>query len=175
GTALARGHPMCLCPRCVAVVGRADGALCERCGAPVAEASSCIGCCRYPPAFSSARAAAWYVGGSPLAAAVQSLKYRRRRNVAGALGTLLAERYPFATDVVLVPVPLHPARLRARGFNQALLLARALGRRLNLPVAPCYLIRPRPTPARPALTRPGARQTLRPPSRDRGQRLVHRA
>jgi len=172
GTALAPGHPMCLCPRCVAVVGRAEGALCERCGAPVAEASSCIGCCRHPPAFSSARAAAWYVGGSPLAAAVQSLKYRRRRNVAGALGTLLAERYPFATDVVLVPVPLHPARLRARGFNQALLLARALGRRLNLPVAPRVLIRRRRTRAQPGLDATERRQNLREAFRVRVPRTV---
>src|SRR5207245_10515930 len=130
GMALPLGHPMGLCPRCVAAVGRVEGACCERCGAPVGDESPCAGCRGRPPAFASARAAGWYVAGSPLATAVQGLKYRRRRNLADALGTVLAERYPFAADAVLVPVPLHPARLRARGFNQALLPARALGRRL---------------------------------------------
>ena len=161
GTALAPGHPSCLCPRCVAVVGPAEEKLCERCGAPAYEASSCAGCCRYPPAFTSARAAGWYVAGSPLAAAVQSLKYRRRRNVAGALGALLAERYPFTDDALLVPVPLHPARLRARGFNQALLLARALGRRLDLPIAPRVLSRRRATRAQPGLDAAERRRNLR--------------
>jgi ComF family protein len=101
------------------------------------------------------------VAGSPLAAAVQSLKYRRRRNVADALGAVLAERYPFAADAVLVPVPLHPARLRARGFNQALLLARALGRRLDLPVAPRVLVRRRATRAQPGLGAAERRRNLR--------------
>jgi len=161
GTALALGHPICLCPRCVAAVGCAEGALCERCGAPLGDESPCAGCRGRPPVFASARAAGWYVAGSPLAAAVQSLKYRRRRNVADALGAVLAERYPFAADAVLVPVPLHPARLRARGFNQALLLARALGRRLDLPVAPRVLVRRRATRAQPGLDAAERRRNLR--------------
>ena len=161
GTALALGHPICLCPRCVAAVARAEGALCERCGAPVGNESPCAACRGRPPAFMSARAAGWYVAGGPLAAAVQGLKYRRRRNLADALGALLAERYPFAADAVLVPVPLHPARLRARGFNQALLLARALGRRLDLPVAPRVLVRRRATRAQPGLDAAERRRNLR--------------
>jgi len=172
GTALEPGHPIYLCPRCVALIGPPEGMLCERCGAPTAESVSCTGCCRYPPAFSSARAAAWYVAGSPLAAAIQSLKYRRRRNVAGALGSLLAERYPFAADVVLVPVPLHPVRLRARGFNQALLLARALGRRLDLPVAARALLRRRETRAQPGLDATERRENLREAFRVRASGAV---
>jgi len=172
GTALAPGHPSCLCPRCVAVIEPAEGTLCERCGAPGDATSSCPGCRRYPPAFTSARAAAWYVAGSPLASAVQSLKYRHRRNVAGALGTLLAERYPFALDVLLVPVPLHPARLRARGFNQALLLASALGRRLGLPVVSRVLVRRRPTRAQPGLDAAERRRNLREAFRVRARGAV---
>src|SRR5439155_20729340 len=68
---------------------------------------------------------------------------------------------PFAADAVLVPVPLHPARLRARGFNQALLLARALGRRLDLPVAPRVLVRRRATRAQPGLDAVERRRNLR--------------
>ena len=43
-------------------------------------------------------------------------------------------------------MPLHPARLRARGFNQSLEIARPLGRALGIPVAPDGLIRTRATP-----------------------------
>jgi len=96
-----------------------------------------------------------------LASAVQSLKYRRRRHVADVLGAHLAAHYPFPTDVVLVPVPLHPARLRARGFNQALLLARALGRRRGLPVASRALVRHRATRAQPGLDAAERRRNLR--------------
>ena len=69
-------------------------------------------------------------------------------------------------------MPLHPARLRARGFNQALLLARALGRRLNLPVAPRVLIRRRPTRAQPGLDATERRQNLREAFRVRVPRTV---
>ena len=158
-TTLPAGHPSCLCDACKAALGRAEGSLCERCGVPVASDSPCAACRTRPPAFGRARAAGWYVSGSVLASAVQSLKYRRRRHVADVLGAHLAAHYPFPTDVVLVPVPLHPARLRARGFNQALLLARALGRRCGLPVAG-----PPPGDSRPARPRCG-RAPAKPPTR----------
>ena len=160
-TTLPAGHPSCLCDACKAALGRAEGSLCERCGVPVASDSPCAACRTRPPAFERARAAGWYVSGSVLASAVQSLKYRRRRHVADVLGAHLAAHYPFPTDVVLVPVPLHPARLRARGFNQALLLARALGRRRGLPVASRALVRRRATRAQPGLDAAERRRNLR--------------
>ena len=160
-TTLPAGHPSCLCDACKAALGRAEGSLCERCGVPVASDSPCAACRTRPPAFERARAAGWYVSGSVLASAVQSLKYRRRRHVADVLGAHLAAHYPFPTDVVLVPVPLHPARLRARGFNQALLLARALGRRRGLPVASRALVRHRATRAQPGLDAAERRRNLR--------------
>jgi len=47
---------------------------------------------------------------------------------------------------VLVPVPLHSRRQRARGYNQSLLLAREVSRRLDLPLAAGALVRRRDTP-----------------------------
>jgi ComF family protein len=132
--------------------------LCRLCGVPLggrAVSERCQTCARRPPAFAAARAAALYLpaaaGRNSVAAAVHNLKYRGRRHVAEALGALLAERYPFADRALLVPVPLHVRRLRARGFNQALLLARALGRRRGLAVAPRVLVRTRATLAQPGL------------------------
>ena len=124
----------------------------------------CPGCLHHPPAFATARAAALYLpaaaGLNPLAAAVHKLKYGGHRPVADALGGLLSARYPFGADAILVPVPLHQARLRGRGFNQALLLARALARRRRLIVAPRALRRTRLTRAQPGLGAAARRRNL---------------
>lgn len=86
----------------------------------------------------------------PLDHLVHALKYRGRLATARVLGTLLAGRLAGlglqqAVDVI-VPVPLHPDRHAARGFNQAAELARQLGRRLRLPVAESLAVRRRATP-----------------------------
>jgi ComF family protein len=130
----------------------------------VAAPAPCDRCRRHPPAFRSARAVALYLpaatGLNPLARAVQHLKYGGRRGVAETLGALLAERYPFADDALLVPVPLHHRRLRTRGFNQAVLLARALARRRHLALAPRALVRTRVTRAQPGLAATARRANL---------------
>lgn len=72
----------------------------------------------------------------PLRAAIHTFKYRRRRSMAGPLGELLLEALPeeaFRCDAIMA-VPLHPSRLRERGFNQSALLAEALAVLLNKPV-----------------------------------------
>jgi ComF family protein len=132
--------------------------------APAAH-DECAACVRRPPVFLRARAAALYlpaaVGLNALAAAVHALKYGRRRRVAAALGPLLAARYPYGPDALLVPVPLHVRRLRARGFNQALLLARALARRRGLHIAARALVRLRDTQTQPGLSAAERRRNLR--------------
>jgi ComF family protein len=164
---LPMGHRSCLCTRCRAAMAPPPEPLCQTCGALLGVRrpnDQCCSCLRHAPAFSSARAAALYLasdtGLNPLAAAVKALKYRRRRVLADALGELLAERYPFARDALLVPVPLHRARLRERGFNQALLLARALGARRGLTVAPRCLVRTRITDAQARLSASERRRNL---------------
>jgi ComF family protein len=79
------------------------------------------------------------------------------------LGSLIAEmivrgitRPAHAAGNVLVPVPLTPDRQRRRGYNQAELIAQALGRRWNMPVARDVLYRHRDSPSQTRLT-PGAR------------------
>jgi ComF family protein len=144
-------HECALCTDCRGAMVAPPDPLCERCGAPLpARPGRC-------PALYLPSA----TGLNPLAAAVQAFKYRRRRHLAEPLGALLAERYPFGADALLVPVPLHLARLRARGFDQALLLARALGRRRCLEVAPRLLVRSRATEVQAGLPAPERRRNLR--------------
>jgi ComF family protein len=161
---LPAGANASLCVPCRSAMVAPPEPTCPVCGAPLAVAS-CPACSHHPPVFSRARAAALYLpaatGLNPTAAAVQALKYRGRRRIADALGALLAERYPFDASAVLVPVPLHPKRLRARGFNQAVLLARALARRRGLAVAPRLLVRRRSTDAQTGLGAAERRANLR--------------
>lgn len=71
-------------------------------------------------------------------AAVHALKYSGRVSVAPLIAARIAERMPPTVplnDCVLVPVPAHPDNARQRGFNQSLLVARALGKLLDVPVS----------------------------------------
>jgi ComF family protein len=157
-------HAGCICCACLAAMSPPPLPVCPRCGVPMRLDPPCPACVAHPPAFAAARAAALYLpaagGLNPLADAVHKLKYGRRRPVADALAALLATRYPFADDALLVPVPLHPSRLRARGFNQAHLLARGIARRRGLALAPRVLRRARPTRQQPGLSAAERRRNL---------------
>jgi len=77
--------------------------------------------------------------------AIHELKYRNLRALAGFLARLLNGyllEHPLPAQV-LVPVPLHPKRLRERGYNQSYLLAKELGKLARLPVVDDCLVRER--------------------------------
>lgn len=79
-----------------------------------------------------------YEGGAR--ALVRGLKYRNAAGLADPLAAQIAANSPpglFRPGDTLVPVPLHPARMRRRGFNQAERLAAALAVRLKLAVCDC--------------------------------------
>jgi ComF family protein len=87
---------------------------------------------------------------------IHELKYRGRRRVATRLANALLQD-PSARALVegcdiLVPVPLHPRRLRERGFNQAALIARELGRRTRRPCGEGVLVRRKDTSPQTGLT-----------------------
>jgi ComF family protein len=123
---------------------------CPRCGLPQTAPSLCTHCARAAPRFDWARSS-YRFGGAP-AAAVRALKWGHRTELAPMLGGLLPALQPDAVDVV-VPVPLHPRRLRQRGFNQAALLAYGMLRqRRGWPRVDCHALhRVRDTPAQSTL------------------------
>ncbi len=90
-----------------------------------------------------ARAAVRY--GEVARQAVHAFKFGRRRALAAPLAALLTETgpdgLPAGAPGLLTPVPLHPRRERERGFNQALLLARRIGRAWRVPVCADVLVR----------------------------------
>jgi len=140
------------CPACRDRVQRQEPPLCERCGRPITSGTICGHCRRHPLAVDGLRSVALHR--QPLSKAIHALKYGGVRVLAAPLGALMAE---YAIDLglvadALVPVPLHRARERQRGYNQSHLLAREMSVVLRWPVVEA-LARLRNTPAQVGLNR----------------------
>ena len=111
--------------------------VCPLCGLPLAswieEDHYCENCLRQRPHYAWARAAYFYEGS--VREAIHQFKFAGKSHLAGPLGKLLASAMkdwlPDLNNYLLMPVPLHPRRLRERGFNQSLLLARQVASRLG--------------------------------------------
>lgn len=122
-----------LCPSCSARLPHITHA-CPRCAAPGIR-QLCGECLQHPPAFDRSHAAMEYA--FPADKLIQALKYGGHLALANLLGEWLAAALTdHARPDTLLPMPLHPARLKSRGFNQALEIARVLARRFDLPLAP---------------------------------------
>lgn len=153
-----------LCDGCRANLPAIAPPFCARCGAPQPDGplGVCPNCMRNPLTSLDAAVACYRFEGV-IQHAIHDLKYRGISALAVPFGELLgaqlAERFPAAT--VVVPVPLHPARQRARGYNQALLLARAAAAAAALPLWDDLLVRTRDTPSQTALNAAGRRQNVR--------------
>jgi len=120
----------------------------------------CQQCQEQPPDFQRAWTLFPYL--PPLREAICSFKYRGKHTLAQPLARLMISALPSGLDVdVIVPVPLHPTRLRAREFNQSLLLADQLGRYLALPVSATNLVRTAATEPQTTLTRQARLQNLK--------------
>jgi ComF family protein len=138
------------------------GAACRRCAAPLAGADGqeCGHCQQSPPAFTAATALFAYA--PPVDRLIQDLKYHGRLDLARVLGDLLAERLRDAPrPELLLPVPLHPGRLRGRGYNQSLELARPLARRLGSALDLDGIARVRATAPQAELEKSARRANLR--------------
>jgi ComF family protein len=126
-----------------------------------------------PPAFE--RAAAWGVYEDGMRELIHLLKYERVQSAAEPLGKLLARTVemlsagdaPMGRDVVVMAVPLYPAKQRQRGYNQSVLLADVALRELkregawNLRAAHGAMVRTRDTESQFGLTPGGRRRNLR--------------
>lgn len=136
------------------------GLACARCATPLHHAGVCGQCQARPPRHDTATAALRYA--APVAQWVQQLKFHRALAHARLMGELLARRLPALPAVdAIVPVPLHTGRLRMRGFNQALEIARPLAKRYDLPLVNDALLRTRATAAQTELPRARRRANVR--------------
>ncbi len=122
---------------------------------PEEDSSFCGACAPLLERATGVRAgSAAYVYGGPLADAIRRYKYGGRSDLARPLGDLLAtaarDRFPAGLEAI-VSVPIHPKRLRERGFDQAALLAIAVAGALDVRHRPDALVRVRHTPPQASL------------------------
>jgi ComF family protein len=133
------------CPVCNAQVQVIGADVCPHCGRPQPNRFPCPQCRRSPIEIDGIRSAVIFEG--PVRQAIHHLKYNGKIGLAEPLGSFLAERWrrePLPADMI-VPVPLHQARLQERGYNQSMLLAEQLARASGLPVAEAALKRVKAT------------------------------
>ena len=130
-----------LCSGCLAKLPRLLPPLCPRCGRPQASGIVCPDCRQRQTRIDGIRSPFRF--DETIRKAVHELKYRNLKAIAPFLSTLLADYVqlnPLPGDALLY-VPLHPRRLRERGYNQSSLLARELGSHIDLPVIEDCLVR----------------------------------
>jgi ComF family protein len=157
---------------------------CAACDAPIEESHVfCTHCGPCPDAAAHVAAVCAHVGGSyapPLSSAIRRFKFSRRADLARPLARLLPWPFDDAGSLraqrVVVPVPLHYARLVERGFNPAGLLGHALARRAGAAFCPELLQRQRATAQQSRLPardrRANVADAFRAPSSARGRQVV---
>ena len=154
------------CHDCLTAMPPLSPAHCRCCAQLFPNATSnhlCRTCLKRPPSFSIVHAVGIYQGS--IKDAVHQLKYRNQLTLAEPLGQILATVVSsagnnFVPDCI-VPVPLHPHRLRQRGYNQALEVARPISRELSAPLDTALLHRNRKTQQQQGLSATDRRSNLR--------------
>jgi ComF family protein len=137
---------------------------CPRCAIPYEHGDTrgeCGACQKRPPAF--ARAIALYRYAPPVDHFIRALKFRRQLGLAHLLGEQMAQRLLSETqrpDLIL-PVPLHRARLRERGYNQALEIARPVAHALGVPLDFRSLVRVRATAPQTGMDRRARQRNMK--------------
>jgi ComF family protein len=137
-TILAHHENVAFCGACFSKIHFIQSSLCPRCGIPFAGADGgshlCGDCIVSKAVYSAARAVGRYE--STLLEAIHRFKYNGRISIGEVLGKLMAEFVYPAFNIrdysLIMPVPLHPKRLRERGFNQSVVLAKEVSKRLHI-------------------------------------------
>lgn len=132
-----------LCRACAATLPW-NPVACGRCALPLPASGTCGRCLRRPPPLAAVHAACRY--GFPLDRLLPRFKFHQDLAAGRLLSQLMAEACaPLPRPDALIPIPLHRARLRHRGYDQALELARPLACALSLPLLDDALLRVRAT------------------------------
>ncbi len=147
GIVLPRGG--LICPGCVKELSPVRQPVCAVCGKELEAASRelCGDCMRRPKTFRRNFALMNY--NAAASRSMAAIKYKNKREYldfyAGAICRRYGRQLARLEPDCLVPVPVHPTRLRQRGYNQAELLAERIGKILGLPVCPEALLRTKKT------------------------------
>lgn len=136
-----------ICPACEKKLQRVRQPVCLRCGKPLGEAGArreyCADCVKKNHFFVQGRAVFVYQGA--ITGSMYRLKYSNRRDYApvfaGEAYRVLGDWIRRIQPQALIPVPLHPSRMRRRGYNQAELIAAALSELTGIPMEKRLVVR----------------------------------
>ena len=123
-----------LCSSCLKTLPQVFPPLCPRCGRPQTSEILCPACSGWQANIDCIRSPLKFEG--LVRQAIHQFKYKNLRSLDQPLGLILKNyfyRYPLPVEIV-VPVPLHPKRIRERGYNQSELLAHEFASLLHLPL-----------------------------------------
>lgn len=146
---LTGSHKILICRECRQRLRRICEPACKKCGKALEkeETEYCADCAQRKHRYT--RGAAVFPYDRLLRASVARYKYRGRREYADFYAEELAEScrglLPVWEPQAFIPIPLHRSRKRKRGFNQAELVARKLGKILGIPVESRLLVRTKKT------------------------------
>lgn len=149
-----------ICPECRGKLSDVKGELCLKCGKELlgGEKEYCLNCVRHPKSF--VRGAALFNYNEVSAKSMVQIKYKNKREYldfySSEIVNKLGDKIHQMKAEALVPVPVHPQRLRQRGFNQARELAFRLSELTNIPLCEDLLLRSKKTAPQKELT-PGQR------------------
>jgi ComF family protein len=140
-----------VCRSCWSGIRRYTGPSCRVCAIPFASehARVCGQCLKKPPPFSRVIAYGLYEG--IIKEAINQFKFHGLKRLSKPLGSLLLGLDLPAVDGV-IPVPLTIRRLRERGFNQSLLVARIVAKEMKVPLLMDVLVKKKETPPQIGLT-----------------------
>lgn len=140
-----------VCGSCWSGIRRYTGPSCRVCALPFTSehARVCGQCLKKPPPFSRVITYGLYEG--IIREAINQFKFHGLRRLSDPLGNLLLGFDLPAVDGV-VPVPLTIRRLRERGFNQSLLIARIIAKKIRVPLLMDVLVKKKETPPQIGLT-----------------------
>lgn len=133
------------CKECLTKQKRIEPPFCLKCGKTVGDETEeyCIDCMALPKHYVRGFPAFAYVG--QIKDALYGFKYNNQREYGNFFAECICAQYGGDLKALqvdgLIPVPVHPSKKRVRGYNQAEVLAKALGNLLQVPVYPSYLKR----------------------------------
>lgn len=138
-----------ICDTCMKKLSFVKQPLCKKCGKEVSamETELCLDCTKHRRSFQYGRALMNY--DERARHSMAQIKYKNKREYLDFYGEAICARYEgvirrMEADA-LVPVPVHPSRMKQRGFNQAQALAERIGERMKIPVCPALLTRNKKT------------------------------
>lgn len=154
-----------ICTQCRKKLPYIKEPVCKKCGKEIEkpEEEYCRDCQRFSHAFD--QGAAVFAYDEVMRRSIAMFKYHNRREYAGFYAAEMAEHCRYflqrCAPEVIVPVPIHKKKKRQRGFNQAELAAKELGKLINTPVDAGYLIRTEYTTPQKELTRQQRKTNLK--------------